>query len=86
MDELRTRATKFMQIEKHVDYHRTTLVEASEKERNKGVRPPTMGTDRDRYCLNRGPRFHNYTPLTVPKGKILDEALQVKLIPTLKQA
>ena len=50
MDELRTRATKFMQIEKHVDYHRKIQAEASEKERekNKGIRPPMMGTDRYR--------------------------------------
>ncbi|XP_068474839.1 uncharacterized protein [Phaseolus vulgaris] len=88
MDELRTRATKFMQIEEHVDYHRKTLVEASEKERekNRGIHPPAMGTNRDRYRPNRGPRFHNYTPLKVPRGKVLDEALQAELIPMLKQA
>jgi len=45
-----------------------------------------MGTNRDRYHPDRGPCFHNYTPLTVPRGKILDEALQTELIPTLKQA
>ena len=88
MNEIRTRATKFMQIEEHVDYHRKTLAEPFEKERgkNRGIRPPVMGTDRDRYRSNRGPRFHNYTHLTVPRGKILDEALQAELISTLKQA
>ena len=83
MDELRTRATKFMQIEEHVDYHRKTHVENTE--RNKGIRPPMVTADRDRYRSNRGPCFHHYTPLTVPRGKILDEALQTKLIPALKQ-
>ena len=29
MDELRTRATKFMQIEEHIDYHRKTYAEKS---------------------------------------------------------
>jgi len=84
MDELRTRATKFMQIEEHVDYHRKTHVENTDK--NKGVCPPIVPTDRDRYCPNRGPRFHNYTPLVVPRRKILDEAQQTELIPALKQS
>ena len=86
MDELRTRATKFMQIEEHIDYHRKTQVEASkkERERNRGIRPPITGTDR--FRTNRGPPFHHYTPLTMPRGKMLDEALQAELILTLKQA
>ena len=83
MDELRTRVAKFMQIEEHVNYHRKTQVENTE--RNKGTRPPMTTTDRDRYRSSRGPRFNNYTLLTVPRGKILDEALQTELIPTLKQ-
>ena len=45
-----------------------------------------MPTDRDRHRPNRGPRFHNYTPLIVPRGKVLDEALQIELIPALKQS
>jgi len=77
MDELRTRATKFMQIEEHV---------VENTERNKGVCPPIVPVDRDRYRLNRGPRFHNYTSLVVPREKILDEALQTELIPALKQS
>ena len=83
MDKLITRATKFMQIQEHVAYHRKTHVENTE--RNKGTCPPMVTADQDRYHSNRGPRFHNYTPLTVPRGKILDEALQAELILTLKQ-
>ena len=41
MDELRTRATKFMQIEEHVDYHKAyqteTLSKESEKEKGRGI-------------------------------------------------
>ena len=84
MDELRTRATKFMQIEEHIYYHRKAHVENTN--RGKGVRPPIIPTDRDRYRPNRGPRFHSYTPLIVPRGKVLDEALQIELIPALKQS
>ncbi|XP_068475257.1 uncharacterized protein [Phaseolus vulgaris] len=84
MDELRTRVTKFMQIEEHIDYHRKTHVENTD--RGKGIRPPIVPTNRDRHRPNRGPRFHNYTPLIVPRGKVLDEALQIELIPALKQS
>ena len=52
MDELRTRATKFMQIEEHVDYHRKTHVENTE--RNKGTCPLVVPTDRDRDRYRRG--------------------------------
>ena len=84
MDELRTRATKFMQIEEHIDYHRKTHFENAD--RGKGIRPPIMSADRDRYRPNKGPRFHSYTPLIVPRGKVLDDALQIELIPALKQS
>ena len=43
MDELRTRATKFMQIEEHVNYHRTHQAKADkkgkEKEKDRSNRP-----------------------------------------------
>ncbi|XP_068475223.1 uncharacterized protein [Phaseolus vulgaris] len=84
MDELRTRATKFMQIEEHINYHRKTYAENTDK--SKGIRPPTVPTNRERHRPNRGPRFHNYTPLIVPRGKVLDEALQIELIPALRQS
>jgi len=35
MDELRTRATKFMQIEEHVDYHRSHQAEGVDKGKEK---------------------------------------------------
>jgi len=52
MEELRTRAIKFMQIEEHIDYHRNAQVKASEREKdkdkNKSNRPSMVGTDRYR--------------------------------------
>jgi len=88
MDELRTHATKFMQIEKHVDYHKAhqaeTMSKESEKEKGRGSRLELKLADR--FKENRGPHFHSYTPLTVPRGRILDEALQAELILTLKQS
>ena len=45
------------------------------RRKTKASVPPWRG-----YRSNWGPRFHNYTPLTVPRGKLLDEALEVELI------
>jgi len=77
-----------MQIEEHVHYHKAhqteTTAKESEKEKDKGNRPGPKRSDRFREIRN--PRLHNYTPFTVPRGRILDEALQAKLILTLKQS
>ncbi|XP_068483297.1 uncharacterized protein [Phaseolus vulgaris] len=94
MEDLRTRATKFMQIEEHIDYHQRfkavgfgalkdqTQSKEREVETERTVRT-TLRSDRNRG--GRIPRFNSYTPLTVPRGRALDEALQTDLIPTLKQ-
>jgi len=88
MDELRTRATKFMQIEEHVDYHKAyqaeTTSKESKKEKGRGNRLEPKRVDR--FKENCDPRFNSYTPLTVRRGRILDEALQAELIPTLKSS
>jgi len=72
MDELRTWATKFMQIEEHVDYHKVhqteTTSKESEKEKDRGNCPEPKQVDRFRE--NHNPHFHSYTPLTVPRGRI----------------
>jgi len=86
LDELRNRATKFMEIEEFNDYHRSVRSKNGgdkEKEKDGGNRP-TSGRS-DRHKENRGLRFFTYTPLNASRGKILDKALQAKLIPTLKQ-
>lgn len=86
MDELRNRATKFMHIEEHIDYHRSHQAKSMDKgkENEKSYRPMPGWTNRFRE--NREPRFNSYTPLTILKGKILDEVLQAELIPTLKSS
>jgi len=37
------------------------------------------------YKKNRDPRFHTYTPLNVDRREIMDEALNVDLIPTFRK-
>ena len=55
IDELRTRAVKFMQIEEHVDCHRTHQVEVdekgNEKEKDRSNRPGLGQSDRPRENL-----------------------------------
>jgi len=83
LDELRNRTTKFMQIEEHTNYHKSIRSEKGEKakEKDRGNRP--ISGRSDRFRENRGPRFLNYTPLTAPRGRILDKELQAELIPAL---
>jgi len=57
MDELRNRATKFMQIEEHIDCHRSHQYQGAnkgkEKEKDRSNRPTPGGSDRFRE--NQGP-------------------------------
>ena len=45
-----------MQIEEHIDYHRKTYAENTDK--SKGIRPPTVPTDQERHHPNR---FYGHT-------------------------
>ena len=93
MEDLHTRATKFMQIEEHIDYHqrfkavRTGVLKDQTPSKEREIETERTVWTTPRSNRNRGariPRFNSYTPLTVPRGRALDEALQTKLIPTLK--
>jgi len=94
MEDLRTRATKFMQIEEHIDYHQRFKAvgpgvlkdQTPSKEREIETERTVRTTPRsDRNIGGRIPRFNSYTPLTVSRERALDEALQTELILTLKR-
>ena len=85
-DELTNWATKFMYIEELSDFDKSVQSENGRdkrKEKDKG-NPSTSGWS-EKFRENRGPQFLNYTPLNDARGKIPNEALQVKLIRALKQ-
>jgi len=66
---MRNRATKIMQIEEHIDYHRSHQSEGVDKGKEKDkykVNRPVSGRS-DRFRENRGPQFLSYMPLTVPR-------------------
>jgi len=84
LDELRWRAARFMHLEELRKFRNQAWAEVGddkgkEKEKERLNRPTIDRGDRHRD--NRGPRFTRYTPLSVDRGKNLDEALSADLIP-----
>jgi len=84
LDELRKRAIKYMQLEELREFCNQARAEAGGK-RNKEEKDrqarPSQRNDRRRDNRDRPIRFSRYTPLTTERGRILDEALNAKLIP-----
>ena len=75
-----------MQIEELTDFHISVRSENGgdkRKEKDRGNRPTFGRSDKNRE--NQGPRFLTYTSFNAARGKMMDEALQVKLILALKQ-
>ncbi|XP_068500067.1 uncharacterized protein [Phaseolus vulgaris] len=87
LDELRKRATKFMQLEELREFRKHALAEASgEKNKDEKECQGRLGHRGDRRRDNRGSRFSRYTPLMVERGRILDKALNVEPIPHPRKA
>ena len=81
LDELRTRATKFMQMEELNEFRNTTQSDTREKkyidrERVLAPRPDS------RFKDFRQPKYNRYTPLVSNRARILEEALNADLIAT----
>jgi len=81
LDELRTRAIKFMQMEELKEFCSTTRSDTQEKkyidkERVLAPRPDS------RFKDSRQPKYNRYTPLMSNRARILDEALNADLIAT----
>ncbi|XP_068503663.1 uncharacterized protein [Phaseolus vulgaris] len=82
LDELRWRAAKFMQLEELREF-RNQEKAGGVKEKERQNRPTIGRVDRRRD--NWGHRFMRYTPLSANRGKILDMAFSVELIPPLRK-
>jgi len=84
LDELRKKAAKYMQLEELREFRNEARAEAggerNKEEKNRQVRP-NQKNDRRRDNRDRPIRFSRYTPLTIERGRILDEALNAELIP-----
>jgi len=71
-----------MQLNELKEFRNQARAEASgEKSKEEKDRQGPSSHRGDRRRDNRGSRFSKYTPLTIEKGRILDEALNVELIP-----
>jgi len=84
LDELRKRAAKYMQLEELREFCNQARAEAiGEKNKEQKDRQGRSGQRGDRCRDNRDRpiRFLWYTPLTAERGRILDEALNIELIP-----
>ncbi|XP_027941132.1 uncharacterized protein LOC114194928 [Vigna unguiculata] len=81
LDELWTRATKFMQMEELKEFCNTTRLDAQEKRHHDRERmlAPRSG---HRFKDSRQPKYSRYTPFVSNKARILEEALNTDLITT----
>jgi len=81
LDELRTKATKFMQMEELKEFRSTTQSDTREKKYIDRERVLTQRPD-SRFKDSRQPKYNRYTPLVSNKARILEEALNADLIAT----
>jgi len=79
MDELRTRATKFMQMEELKDFCSTTRSDTQEKKYIDKERVLVPWLD-NRFKDSRQPKYNKYTPLVSNRARILEYALNADLI------
>jgi len=82
MEEMRERATKFIQMEDMQEFR------VKKREKEDAAVPKT--TPRPNKPLNRpserkAPRFTTYTPLVVPRAKILQEAFNAESLPVARK-
>ncbi|XP_020217688.1 uncharacterized protein LOC109801105 [Cajanus cajan] len=89
LDDLRQRATKYMQIEelaKFRNQNRSDLF-LGKKEAEKEHPPRSRPRDApDRERTNRGPRYAQYTPLNANSTKVLEQALATKILAVPRRA
>jgi len=79
MDDLRRRATQYMQVEELRELAKVEQNQVRRNDRERDQNPP-------RYREPpRGQRFARYTPLTAGRARILEEALNTELIPELRK-
>jgi len=85
LDELRRRATKFVQLEELREFRSQVRVESSqEKAKLRDNRSPILPYVKSREV--RPPRFPQYTSLNANQGQIIEEALHASLLPAPRKA
>jgi len=86
LDDLRRRAAKFMELEELREFRNIARIEVSGEKKEDRERQGRLRTGRNPKRENRRPRFSQYTPFNIERGKILQEALSTELIPPPRRA
>lgn len=89
LEELRRRATKFMELEELKEFRKQLRDETTQKKPSHNLR-----NDRTRFHqpstkigdLARKPKFDQYTPLNIDRSRILAEALNTNLLAQPRKA
>ncbi|XP_020232009.1 uncharacterized protein LOC109812451 [Cajanus cajan] len=88
LDDLRQRATKYMQMEELAEFrsqNRPDLFLAKRESDKESIRPRHRdSTDRDKG--SRGPRYIQYTPLNASRTKVLEQALTTEVLAVPRRA
>ncbi|XP_020220974.1 uncharacterized protein LOC109803701 [Cajanus cajan] len=89
LDDLRQRATKYMQMEELAEFRNQNRPDLSlAKRENDKEHPrsrPRETTDREKNN-NRGPRYVQYTPLNTSKARVLEQALAKEVLVVPRRA
>nr|KYP45117.1 hypothetical protein KK1_033399 [Cajanus cajan] len=82
LDDLRQRATKYMQIEELAEFQNQNRPDLflGKKEGDKEHPRPCPRDMPDREKNNRGPRYTQYTPINTSRTKVLEQALATEIL------
>ncbi|XP_068483271.1 uncharacterized protein [Phaseolus vulgaris] len=83
LDELRQRASKFMQMEELREFRNQVRVDGGEKRVTEREHPPVARRAREEF---RARKFQQYTPLNTNRARILQEAMAAEIIPSPRKA
>ncbi|XP_068461731.1 uncharacterized protein [Phaseolus vulgaris] len=83
LDELRQRASKFMQMEELREFRNQVRVDGGEKRVTEKEHPPVARRAREEF---RSRKFQQYTPLNANRARVLQEAMATEIIPPLRKA
>ncbi|XP_068490511.1 uncharacterized protein [Phaseolus vulgaris] len=83
LDELRQRASKFMQMEELREFRNQVRVDGGEKKVIERENIPVARRAREEF---RSRKFQQYTPLNTNRARILQEAMTAEIIPSPRKA
>ncbi|XP_020236143.1 uncharacterized protein LOC109815757 [Cajanus cajan] len=87
LDELRQRATKYMQMEELAKFRNQNRLELFQEKKEKEFIPRSRPRDAfDREKSTRGPRYAQYTPLNSSRTKVLKQALATEVLTVPRRA